>query len=225
MLSVPHFTSRVTGLCTLERAPRERPVDEHWARDWLVEWTHPRQTHGGVKWAPCKGDEAPGSCPCQNRFIFELSGNWKKGGKHHIHVQKETKTLPHTHSSRMPGTSGVCRVSAGTCSLPRAPRCGGGDGNVLSPRPEISPGWEEHVLHWRVTEDRPTALHGMQQGQMQSPDHGEKDTLAITDWTLTGWRLFYRKRAGEQGVEHEPAVPQGRGITASCTATRQNTWF
>lgn len=124
----------LTGLCTLKRAPRERPVDEHWAKDWLLEWTGSSQTHGGMKWALCKGDEAPGSYPCQNCSIFEWSGNRKKEGKHHIHLQKVTKT--HTPSlilsNCIPGTSAVPRVSTGTCSLPHDPCHGGGDGNVLS---------------------------------------------------------------------------------------------
>lgn len=38
------------------------------------------------------------------------------------------------------------RISAGTCSLPRDPCHGGGDGSVLSPRLEMTPGWEEPVI-------------------------------------------------------------------------------
>lgn len=56
---------------------------------------------------------------------------------------------------------------------------------------------------------------------MQSPDCGEEDNLATTDRTLSGWRLFYGKWARNQGMEHEPAVPQGRRVTASCTARRK----
>lgn len=69
-----------------------------------------------------------------------------------------------------------------------------------------------------ATGDWTSAPQGMQQGQMQNPDRGEEDTLATTDWILAGWRLFYRKWAGMQGMEHEPAVPQQRRVTASCTA-------
>lgn len=203
---------RLTGLCTLKRAPRERPVDEHWARDWLLEWTGSSQTNGGMKWALCKGDEAPGSYPCQNCFIFEWSGNRKREGKHHIPSSKgdkNTYTHPLTLSNCMPGTSGVPRVSTGTCSLPHDPCHGGGDGNVLSSRLEISPGWEEPGIDWNV---------GLPQGTGQKHLMGcSKDRFrALIMGKKTRWQQQTEHLLpGDCSTENEQGIRYGVWISSA----------
>lgn len=110
----------------------------------------------------------------------------------------------HPHSTCLPGTSGDCRVSTGTCSLPRDPRHGGDDGMCSHQD------WKYHQVGSHLSQTEGSGCHrGQAKRHLKECSKDRGRALRVgrkTPWQQqTGHLLagdFYGKWAGNQGTEH-----------------------